>query len=685
MKEFDFKQLMLQKGEKIGLYVGLGVMALLLLFGGVSTVKSDSPNTTADIIQAKTATVKNRVESGEATSLDDIPPETKGIVSVPPVQPDKFAIKADHFVPNPLEDTKRRNPDIQKPDAFQVDLIRASVRFYDVIQEGGKIKIGKLVPIEKETIVNKDKVKTRREVYLEKLQEFYKSRGIQLPTPPQNTNKMSSKQLANLAGEEAKFRLEHVPMEQVDSKEKLAITMYPGRMVVVSASFPFKAQLEAYRKALRLPSMAALLAPEEKDSLPAFLGINVQRRTVKHNVQMKEEEGWEDLDTTKEGVQWASYRWLLQRAVEPEPEDATPEDATFAQAVILNKSMVMPRPKLGKNTDVYPRVKLKTITDTVTEYKKVNRGQASLQTNPFNRRLSGEADIFNIEGSGKPPEPATLVNTGSAKPDFVPDHILIRFIDVTVKPSFTYEYRMQVRATNPNFEKKDVVAYPYLAEVKELKAPWAVLPQVSVPSEFYYYTVEEKPANYYDRDLVHVQMHRWLDYVRLNPAQRDTEVPVADWTIREVPAHRGEYIGQLMDRTEVVIWYPTREVFDFAINPIVLRTPRQRGTPVPKGIPVDFSTNPRALLVDFEGGKGQVMTYRRANEKIDAKVQDDSSVELLVLTEDGRLLVRNSRQDNENEERKVRYNTWKEEIGKIKEKPAGLKKDDDVFKTTPKN
>lgn len=682
MKEFDFKQLMLQKGEKIGLYIGLGVMALLLLFGGVSTVKSDSPNTTADIIQAKTAMVKNRVESGEATSPDDIPPVTKGIVSVPPVQPEKFATTTPNFVPNPLEDTKRRNPDILKPDAFQVDLIRASVRFYDVITEGNKIKIGKLMPLEKEPIKNTSKEKTRREVYLERLQAYYKSRGVDLKllTPPQNANRMSSKQLANLAGEEAKFRLEHVPIEQVSSKDdKLAITMYPGRMVVVSASFPFKAQLEAYRKALRLPSMASLLAQEEKDSLPTFLGMNVQRRTVKHNVQMKEEEGWEDLDTTKDGTQWVSYRWLLQRAVEPEPE--VPE---LAQAVILNKSMVMPRPKLGKPTDVYPPLKLKPITDTVAEFNKTTKGQSSLQTNPFNRRLSGDADIFNIEGSEKPAETGTALPTGN-KPDFVPDHILMRFVDVTVKPSFTYEYRVQVRLTNPNYEKKDLVAYPYLAEVKELKAPWAVLPQVVVPSEFYYYTVEEKPANYYDRDLVNVQMHRWLDYVRLNPAQRDTEVPVADWTIREVPVHRGEYVGQLMDRTEVVIWYPTREVFDFAINPIVLRTPRQRGAPLPKGIPVDFSTNPRALLVDFEGGKGQVMTYRRANEKIDTKLQDDSSVELLVLTEDGRLLVRNSRQDTENTERSTRYNTWKEELGKIKEKPAGLKKDDDVFKTTPKN
>jgi hypothetical protein len=574
---------------------------------------------------------------------------------------------------------------VLKPEEFQIDLVRASVRFYDVISEGGKIKIGKLVPLEKEKLVNTTRSPTRRELYMQRLQQYFKARNV--PLPPQlqnlqNANTMSSTQLAKLASEESKYRLEHVPIEQVDpTKEKLAINMYPARMVVVSASFPFKAQLEAYRRALRLPTMAALLSPEEKDSVPAFLGIHVQRRTLKANAQMKEEEGWEDLDTTKEGDRWVTYRWILQRAVEPEPED-TPDNPHMSQAVILNKSVVMPRPMLGKTTEIYPSLKLKSIKDTVTAYDKVAaKHQPSLKTSRFNRQLSGDADIFNVEGNEKPPE-NTFTSGNTAKPDFVPEHILMRFIDVTVKPGFTYEYRMQVRLTNPNYEKKDVVAYPYLAEVKELRSPWAVLQKVPVPSEFYFYTVEEKPANYYDRDLVNVQVHRWLDYARLNPLQRDTEVPVADWTIREVPVHRGEYIGQMMDKTDVVIWYPTREVFDFAINPVVLRTPRQRGIPLPKGIPVDFSTNPRALLVDFEGGKGQLMNFRRPGDKIDSKILDDSSVELLVMTEDGRLLVRNSKVDNDNKERGDRSREWKDLITRVKDtaNPLGIKKDkDDVF------
>lgn len=685
MKDFDFKQLMLQKGEKIGLYVGLGVMALLLLFGGISSVKSDSPASVASVIQGKATAVLNHIDNDPAKSAEDISPEMKEKVTAPSVPPEKFPIKSPYYITNSMEDAKRRNPDVLKPDEFQTDLIRASVRFYDVITEGGKVKIGKLVAQEK-VAENKAKVPTRRELYMQRLQEYYKRMGVQLPTPPQNSNMMSSRQLANLAkdsGEESKYRLEHVPIEQVDpTKEKLAITMYPARTVVVSASFPFKAQLEAYRRALRLPTLKDLLSEKEKDSVPVFLGINVQRRVVKPNTQMKEEEGWEDLDTTKDGMQWANYRWLMQRAVEPEVEDNDQ-----AKAVILNKSMVMPRPKLGKDTDTYPPVKLKNISTTLAEYSKAAaKGKPSLGASPFNRRLSGEADIFNIEGSETPAD--MNVMTGDNKPiDFLPDHILMRFMDVTVKPGFTYEYRMQVRLTNPNYEKRDLVAYPYLAEVKELKAPWALIPKVQIPSEFYYYAVEEKPRQaFYDHDLLEVEMQRWLDYTRLNPAQRDTEVPVADWTIRKVPVHRGEYIGQMMDKTEVVIWYPTREVFDFAINPVVVRTPRPRGTPPPKGIPVDFSTNPRALLVDFEGGKGQTLAIRRAGEKIDSKITDDSSVELLILTEDGRLMVRNSKVDKENKERTDRYTAWDQQIKNIKENPVGIKKKEDgVFDTKPKN
>src|SRR6202035_5405482 len=95
-----------------------------------------------------------------------------------------------------------------------------------------------------------------------------------------------------------------------DQKAKLAKTMYPARMVEVSASFPYKAQLEAFRRALRKSSIEELI--KEKDFIPQFLGISVQRRTVKAKGTLKDEEGWEDVDTVldkeKNKFQWAFYR-----------------------------------------------------------------------------------------------------------------------------------------------------------------------------------------------------------------------------------------------------------------------------------------------------------------------------------------------------------------------------------------
>jgi hypothetical protein len=59
-----------------------------------------------------------------------------------------------------------------------------------------------------------------------------------------------------------------------------------------------------------------------------------------------------------------------------------------------------------------------------------------------------------------PPAPA-------APPAFVPDHCLLRVIDVTVQPGKVYPYRLRVRMANPNYGRQDVAA-PELARDREI-------------------------------------------------------------------------------------------------------------------------------------------------------------------------------------------------------------------------
>jgi hypothetical protein len=79
-----------------------------------------------------------------------------------------------------------------------------------------------------------------------------------------------------------------------------------------------------------------------------------------------------------------------------------------------------------------------------------------------------------------------------------------------------------------------------------------------------------------------------------------------------------------------------------------------------KGIPIDFATED--LLVDFEGG---TLTYMPGPGK--PYVKDEGPVEMLVASPDGKLFVRNSKDDYANELRIEREEKVTKETEKLKE------------------
>src|SRR5262249_60406737 len=56
---------------------------------------------------------------------------------------------------------------------------------------------------------------------------------------------------------------------------RLAITIRPQKMVVLQASFPYRHQLELFRKALRYQRVEDLYT--HPDDMPVFYGVDVQR------------------------------------------------------------------------------------------------------------------------------------------------------------------------------------------------------------------------------------------------------------------------------------------------------------------------------------------------------------------------------------------------------------------------
>jgi len=316
-----------------------------------------------------------------------------------------------------------------------------------------------------------------------------------------------------------------------------------------------------------------------------------------------------------------------------------------------------------------------------------------VELTPLQRKLSGDTDVFsNIpkpdEDALKAPAPKDVVGNANDKEVVLPDFCLVRFIDVTAKPGFTYEYRVQIRLANPNYGKKSEVAYPSLADEKELVSGWSEkVASITLPEETYTYAHELDKTVYAQRvrldpsirDMPIVQVHRWMESTTLNPDQARSVVPVGEWVIGDVPVRPGEYIGR-NENVEVPIWFPNKEGFAFAvpIGPAKVGMGPVKPLQV-KGIPVNFITDD--LLVDYEGGR--ISQTFRLSDKSSKDVTETANVELLVLTPDGKLRVKNSRQDMVDKDRETRSNEWdrwREEVRKNPGKPApGTKPMKDPF------
>lgn len=638
----DLKDFFLKKGEKVGLVVA-GLAMIGLCAGGVMAfMESDSPTKTAGDISNRAQTVERRIQTGEAKTSADLAQEVKDQVRGDPISIDTYRCLAEIFRASNPNDNKRRNPEVMGVGETQVDLIRGPVAVNDIIEEGGKLKVGVLDPISSAgTPPSTARKKTRLELYKEKLEKTNPAAAAAIfGQQPQavagyaNLNRLQAMVGSGATEAGDKYRIVYKPLGPEIKSDKLASAMFPTRMVVVNASFPYQAQLDAFRRALRLNSVQDLL--KEKESIPQFLGVNVQRRELRPGINLKEDEGWEDLDTDKDrGQRWTTYSWLIRRAVEVEPE----EDR-YTKTVIFNKLLVMPRPKLGRDDAYakYPDLKLPTIDATVAKFEKSSGKGTTLDQSPLMQKLDPSKDIFDTDEPKTEFREMPTFTSGTDKKDkelIVPDHCLMRFVDVTVKPGYTYQYRIQVKLANPNRGKDSLVAFPALAVPEEILGPWTPGPSqepitITVPEDLYYYAVDEKQPISSQRDRTAIQVQQWLAAVRLDPDNRASEVPVADWVIGNVPVSRGELISRRVTNVDVLMYYPTREAYD------LVRT-RPKGSTQLQGIAVDFATPD--LLVDFEGGKTQNYIYKTPGGQ-NRSVTDDGSMELLILRPDGKLQVR---------------------------------------------
>lgn len=665
-KNFDAKEFMIQKGERVGLFVALILMIALVGFGMADGVAADSVDKTVDSIKDKSKQIEDRIVSGPSGSDVTQPLDliyTKTDVIGIKLDPNAYLAATPFFRETPLENRKRTNPVVLQPDEFNPVLVRGAVQSMMVFPQKDRVQMGVLIPLDKSK--SAPVLSPQQKMWMDMMQQrlaMMQAMGMRVPAGV-NPAPGGMPGIAAGAGPEVEYRLDYVDAAKMPANAEPAMTVTPVRMAVISGSFPYRAQLEIYRAALRKESLQDLVKENGGELIPHFLQFNVRRRALDHTG--KEKEAWRELNLD------ADFKPLLAKALGTETD--TPEIRRLS-----NHGMVMPRPILavGKYPDTTPGLVSKALR---VINQKIGKDSEVKVLSQMEKRLAGDGlDIF---GAQPMPEPDKNKLKGDAPPPrgepemIVPDHCLVRFIDVAVQPGFTYEYQVQIRVQNPNFGKKTEVAYPSLAEPKEIIGPWSEKPcSITIPRETYVYGIELddralrarqqlEPKLLPDKnDVTFMQIHRWVESTNLNPEQRGASVPVGDWSIGDCAVRRGEQIGRL-ENVKVAMWTPTKKAFEIAVPIQAAVKPGVIGVrPQPvRGIPINFVTED--LLVDFEGGT--IRQNLRLNEKTSKPVSEDANVEYLVMSPDGKLHLRQSRADKANTDRSARFDEWAAHIADV--------------------
>jgi hypothetical protein len=253
---------------------------------------------------------------------------------------------------------------------------------------------------------------------------------------------------------------------------------------------------------------------------------------------------------------------------------------------------------------------------------------------------------------------------------------MFRFIDASTDAGYAYRYRVKFKVHNPNFGRQPMeLAISDLAKQEELESPWFVIKDLArSPQDEYLYAasnepkanppkVTEKlpPPSGAQADETWLQLHKWFRDVRPRASTRAD--PIGDWIIADIKAVRGQYLADT-PKIELPIWSMTQSKFLFREQASrgaagVRRTAKDKRS-------WDIEMSPRidgkeVLVVDFEGGAGEHIAAKNR------RVQDTASMDVLLMTEDGKLRLVRSTVDLANKERQDRVQYWTDWLARIEQ------------------
>lgn len=317
---------------------------------------------------------------------------------------------------------------------------------------------------------------------------------------------------------------------------------------------------------------------------------------------------------------------------------------------------------------------------------------------PIKPQVGGGAPGTGAAGP-RTPSPDGVTQPGAQQPTPIiynewPDFCLIRFLDIFDRESdmrfdpiysggrpIGVQYRVRVILSNPNFGKTKEVQRPEMATKQFLEGPWSPPSEVLPLNRQTFIYAEWRNPNI-PPDVALVQVHRWLGLIQELSEKREI-LSVGDWVVGSTRVGRGEFIGTYTE-LPLAVWAPHVPADPAAAGGgeggVAVAVARRFGRFVylPSVKTSAFET--RSILIDFENrltwnnhvrsklSVGQMKPTLTAPE-------DSTPQEVLVLTEDGRLIARDAQRDMADPERQKREKAWKDRLENAKSaqptKPAG--------------
>ncbi|MBX9679339.1 MAG: hypothetical protein K2X38_11300 [Gemmataceae bacterium] len=713
------KSFLFDKGEKLGLGVCLAIMALLVGLGAMSAM-GQSASAHVTTLKSTANGIRSKVQTAQPSEEDlTIKVDVTSGKEPWPMRLSTFAVTPFTYLPD-VPKKKRMNPPVLpvRPalageDAMKIDYVRGLYFAYEIDTAKNGL-----------TIVSEAK----------------EGAGA-VGQPPMGPG------IGGMAGAKGSV--------------KPAVIAKPIRMNIVSATFPLKDQVTLYAQSLNM-SLSDLFSPMNRDLLPKFQGINVERcevmadgkttpwtrilatDPVKNKIEMSKaikEVLRETIYDTTSIQEYAMY--VHPGLVSPLPQlafgkypkaglkgiEPAPVDELAGGPMGEPGKKIMPAPGVGMPGVGMPGVgmpgvkfpgvgnnpnpggapaagpelafanmgwnklprDMKPLKDKLegniypfdpfgiapeADDKKLSPGFVPGMQMPPAMPGGGEGgpggaanqpgkgilapwDLFEErapKGEAEGPGPGVMnpgIGMAGQQRKLILQDALVRFFDPDVQPGKTYRYRIQVRLSNPNYGKKQHVAFAALADIKDLApSDWQITPDATIPGEHYFYAVDQMPtqrlqggSNYEQSkgETVALQIHRWID--QFTDPQGLFHI-IGDWAIAErLLVRRGEPIGRLSVMVELPEWSKAKQSFEikYSAPPQLKKLPASQKDLARSGIPVDFQvTFPPPMLVDFDGGKQE---HRFVTLPGYPYVKDESAVDVLILNPNGKLIVRNSRID----------------------------------------